>query len=206
MGYRLENPKPHVPRRNLVDMTTPVKLHVSNGTLTHFAFPCWYQEIYPPVPAEIHDRMMHDHYGWPNPDNADHSCQLWIPEYGHDIHYGWPNHRMQECYPHCSHFIDFERTFPIHLLSEYEGYTDASVAWVEEEPDLILVEAHIDPVEDWVVRVDMDIADKDAVFHPRVYHFSVYVNSPERRDLVVLAELIVHPSALPEESSDTITS
>lgn len=188
MAYRTFKPHRPKPQRSIVDIATPVRFYIHNGTMNDFALPCWYQEIYPPIPARVHNRMLHDHHGWPGPRHPDHSCQLWIPEAGHCIH------GMQECHPHCKHYINYSNVFPIHLSSEYEGYTGVSVAWVEE-PEGISINAYIDPVEDWVVRIDVDCMDPNAIEEPQVYKFTVFVNKANRRDIVALAELIVLPSA-----------
>ena len=203
MSYReLKHPKP-VPRRSAVDIATPVKLWVHNGTSAEFAFPCWYQEIHRPVPARLHDRHLHDHHGWPNPRHPDHSCQLWIPEKGLCVH------GYRECHPHCKYYIDYKRVFPIHLLSEEEGYSSAAVKWLDEHEG-INVNAWIDPIEDWVVRVSVDCQDPKAIEEPQKYRMTTFVMSEEqdglaaRRDIVALAELIVLPSAydFSEESED----
>lgn len=191
--YRMKKPKHHEHRRSAVDITTPVKLYVHNGTKTNFAFPCWYQELHRPVPAHIHDRKMHDHHGWPNPTHPDHICQLWIPELGHCVH------GFRECHPHCRHYIDYSKVVPIHLLSEYEGYSpDVDVAWVEK-PDGVTATAQIDQVEDWVVRLHIDAHDAEALEEPQVYKLSLFLNAGTRRDLVVLAELTVLPAAYEPE-------
>lgn len=201
MTYRMKEHRHPVPQRSAVDITTPVKLYVHNGTISNFAFPCWYQEVLPPVPAIRHNRELHDHHGWPNPTHPDHICQLWIPEKGHCIH------GFSECKPHCRHFIDYKKVHPIHLLSEYEGYDrDAIIAFADEDSeDKIDIEGGIDQIEDWVVRIAVDAHDPDAIHEPQVHRFSVYLNrfSGKKggqeiiaRDLVVLAELIVLPSAI----------
>ena len=211
MAYRLREHRHHEPRRTAVDIATPIKLYVHNGTVANFAFPCWYQEIHPPIPANLHDRKLHDHHGWPNPSHPDHICQLWIPEQGHCIH------GMQECHPHCRHYIDYKRVFPIHLTSEYEGYDSADVAWVDK-PDGISAEAYIDPVEDWVVRLHVECMDPNALEEPQHYKLTVFVNSPgestsaksvwhpstSRRDIVALAELVVLPSAYGTDIGDFV--
>lgn len=196
MTYRLHEHKPPKPQRTAVDITTPVKLYMHNGTLSNFAFPCWYQEVLPPVPAIRHDRELHDHHGWPNPSHPDHICQLWIPEKGHCIH------GFSECKPHCKHFIDYKKVHPIHLLSEYEGYESVTVGWVDDHEG-IEATAYIDEVEDWVVRLQINCQDPNALEELQRYRLAVYAyantndeNHPERerKDLVVLAELIVLPA------------
>ena len=191
MTYRMKEHRHPVPQRSAVDITTPVKLYVHNGTISNFAFPCWYQEVLPPVPAIRHNRELHDHHGWPNPTHPDHICQLWIPEKGHCIH------GFSECKPHCKHFIDYKKVHPIHLLSEYEGYgRDAIIAFADEDSeDKIGIGGGVDNAH-----------DPDAIHEPQVHKFSVYLDrylnsaqSPVARDLVVLAELIVLPSAIINE-------
>lgn len=223
MSYRVDSGKrPHKPhaRRTVVDVATPVKLYAHNGTTADFAFPCWYQEVHKPVRAHLHDRHRHDHEGWPSPAHPDHSCQLWAPDL-HECRIG----RHHECSPHCDMYIDMDGISPIHLLDE--GYTEAHVAWatkrkgdgdewiVGEPPEGIDVEAWIDPDEDWVVRVFIDVDDPTALEDPSMYRLTVFVNKPAedvesirrpgvtthipaRSDIVALSELVVLPSAYQE--------
>lgn len=201
MGYRIHEHKYHEPHRSTVDVATPIKIYIHNGTASTFAFPCWYQEVEPPVPALVHDRHWHDHIGWPSPTHPGHSCQLWIPEKHHCLY----DHR--ECHLHCEHFIDYRRVIPIHLLSDYEDYSGADVAWVDE-PEGISINAWIDTVSDWVVRVGVDCRDPNAVREPQHYKFTVFVNNEDaedqqfRRDIVALAELVVLPSAYVTEDNN----
>jgi len=194
MGYRKLEHKRHEPRRTAVNIATPIKLFIHNGETATFAFPCWYQEVKPPIPARLHNHYLHDHHGWPNPSHPDHSCQLWIPEVGGCIH------GFKECSPHCRHYIDYSRVLPIHLLSEYEGYEGAFVSWIGEHEGIVAT-ARIDEDEDWVVKVDVDCKDPNALEEPQRYKFTAFVGSDKdgnvynRRDIVALAELIVLPSA-----------
>lgn len=195
MSYRHHDHKPHKMHRSAVNITTPIKLFIHNGTATSFAFPCWYQEVKPPVPARIHNHHLHDHHGWPSWRHTDHICQMWIPEPGYTI--DGPG----ECRRPFHNYIDYSKVTPIHLLSDYEGYdNEGIVAWVEK-PEGIDATAYVDENEDWVVRVDISANDADAVERPQVYRFSVFLDSSttHRRDLVVLAELIVLPSAYQSE-------
>lgn len=194
MSYRIHEHKPPKPRREVDDVTTPMKLYIHNGVSSDFAFPCYYQEIHKPVPMRPHDRHWHDHIGWPAPSHPGHSCQLWIPEHGCRL----PGH--PECHPHCRHYVDLSTLTPIHLTSSEEGYTTVSVAWVTA-PTGITVTAWIDEEEDWVVHVNVDCKDPNAKEKPQTYKMTVFANAPAangkpaRRDIVALAELVVLPSA-----------
>ena len=53
---------------HLDDTASRTILTVDNGTISHIAIPCFY--------GEDHDRMAHDHAGWPSPRHPDRSCQL----------------------------------------------------------------------------------------------------------------------------------
>ena len=68
MGYRLPDK-----RRHLKDVASESTISVDNGTISNISIPCHYLygEEFP-----HHDRIMHDHLGWPSPDNPDWSCQL----------------------------------------------------------------------------------------------------------------------------------
>lgn len=210
MSYRIHEKPHHHPQRSVVDIATPIKVFAHNGTTEYIAFPCWYQEIHRPIPAHWHHHHWHDHVGWPSPTHPDHCCQLWSPD-RHCCSLGMHH----ECSPHCAHYIDYRNVFPIHLLSEYEGYNGASVAWATENrqaPSGIVATAFIDPEEDWIVRVNLDIDDPAALMEPQKYRFTVFANAPQRTrtnpktgqagrtdpprsDIIALAELIVLPSA-----------
>lgn len=209
MSYRIhEHPRPVGPQRSIVDISTPIKVIVHNGTTANIAFPCWYQEIHRPIPAHHHDHHWHDYVGWPSPTHPDHCCQLWAPD-RHCCSIGMHH----ECSPHCHHYIDYRNVFPIHLTEE--GYTGAAVKWVTDDrtaPTGITATALIDPDEDWVVRVNLDLDDPAALEEVKKYKFTVFANAPQkattnpktgqagrtlpaRSDIVALAELIVLPSA-----------
>lgn len=209
MSYRInERPKPR-PQRSAVDIATPVRLTVHNGATAHFAFPCWYQEVHPPVPAHPHDHHRHDYEGWPSPKHPDHCCQLWAP----DRHMCSVGHR-HECSPHCEHYVDLAFVTPIHLRDE--GYTDAVVAWATEDglaPEGLSVVGWIDEDEDWVVRVSVMPEMAEAREKQQKVRFSVFAEAPAddsakkrygmaRRDLVVLADLTVLPSGYETPTAD----
>lgn len=197
-----KEPRPHA-ERIAADISTPVRLIVHNGVTANFAFPCWYQVIHGPIKMFPHDVMVHDHIGWPQPSHPDRSCQLWAP----DIHC-YIRGAEHDCPPGCRMYLDYDNILPIHLLSDAEGYNSASVAWATEDreaPDGIVATAEIDPNEDWVVRLLIDADDPAALEKPQKYKLTVFVNAPQRTvgartvparsDIVVLAELIVLPSA-----------
>lgn len=197
MSYRIQpKPKPH-PERTLVDVTTPARVYVHNGTIAHLAIPCWYQEVHKPVRLHHHDRHLHDHMGWPSPTHPDHVCQLWSPDQ-HCCTIGMHH----ECTPHCRHYIDLSGLVPIHLLEE--GYTSFSVVFnASDEPptaDQIVAEAYVSELEDWVVRINLDIFDESALYQPQKYKMTVFAsmtddeNKTVRRDIVALTDLIVLPS------------
>ena len=71
MGYRLPAERKgfrpcHV--NHLDDTASHTILTIDNGTISYISIPCFYEEY--------HDRVMHDHVGWPSPDHPDKSCQL----------------------------------------------------------------------------------------------------------------------------------
>lgn len=198
MGYRINHHPRPLPHRGAVDIATPVKLTIHNGTTAHFAFPCWYYEVHKPIPAHPHNYHYHDHIGWPSPSHPDHVCQLWEPDHnccklGH----------KHKCSLHCKNFLDFRGISPIHFLSDYEGYWDgedsdgnriglASVVWdtpeiLDEEgdvvkealepPDGMTAQAWIDPIDDWVVRLLITAHDPKALMHPQHYWLTTFVHA-----------------------------
>ena len=208
MGYRLQPPPPPRPRRTMQDTATPAVVYAHNGTTADLAIPCWYQEVHKPIRMKRHDRKFHDHIGWPCPDHPDDSCQLFEPfEAGHRE----PPHTVMGGHPPVRRLLDMARLTPIHLTSDYEGYSSARVEFVGEHEG-ITASAGIDSLEDWVVRVHFDIKDPNALEEPQTYKFTVFVDADARQrrnpktgqpgttqakrsDIVCLAELTVLPSA-----------
>lgn len=201
MGYRVHEHRPHKARRTIENITTPMRVYTTNGSIADVAFPCYYQEIVKPVPAVHHDIHWHHHIGWPVYNHPDHICQMMYT----------PNtcgHRGG-C-KSCRHYLDARTIFPIHLTDEKEGYAEDGfevVFWTEDgKVDGITATARVDDWEDWVVRVNFQTAIMDAIQHPRHYRFTVFANAPEisedehgrywpaRRDVVGLGELVVLPS------------
>lgn len=71
MGYRLPDKRefdPHL--RHIPDVATHSLISVDNGTISKISIPCFYGC------GEYHDKMIHDHFGWPHPGHPDRSCQL----------------------------------------------------------------------------------------------------------------------------------
>lgn len=203
MGYRLQEPRPPKPRRNVVDLATPMRLFIHNGAIGHFAFPCWYQEVLRPEPAMIHDRRLHDHIGWPDPRHPDHICQAQVQHLGpRELR---PPHRR----PHhvcrfalepskcnhkggcksCRHYLDARTVFPIHLGRSNndvngEGYTNFYVVIVDHHGEIvpssvINARAYVDESEDWVVRLDVEPRLEHAINHPEEFRFTIFGYAPE---------------------------
>ena len=83
---------------------------LANGENKTWSIPCFYFNIERPL--DYHDYHEHDYRGWPGPDKPDMSCQ---------------NPRWWKDYPFVSNiynYIDMSEAVKIHLLSEYEGYTN----------------------------------------------------------------------------------
>lgn len=196
MGYRSFDAAPPRPRRTMVDMATPLKVYAYNGTTARLAIPCFYQEAHAPIRMRHHDRPAHDHRGWPDPKRPDGSCQLYEP-----FEAGWhePPHTMMGGHPPVRRLLDGSRLVPIHLSSEYEGYTGALVAWAGKAPEGVVAEASIDPDQDWVVRVAFDVASPEAVDQCVSRRFSVFAIAADRRDLVSVGELEIIPAAIYEK-------
>lgn len=205
MGYRKLERKPRPKNRNMQDTATPGRIFVHNGATAYFAIPCYYQEVRHPVPAKLHDRLVHDHRGWPDPRSRDRSCQSWdfarcecrrglLPPY-----VGIQSERCG-CEGTCRCYVDMARLFPIHLTRE--GYSKASVNMMGKPQELNAI-AWIDEKDDWVVRVLFDAhitTDADYEFKPITIPFSVKVSrynsqgQVQNRDIVSLGELTILPA------------
>lgn len=69
MGYRLPDQKP-CKRSHIIDLSRQSFIAIDNGTISRISIPCFYRK------NVFHDRMKHDHLGWPYPGHPDDSCQL----------------------------------------------------------------------------------------------------------------------------------
>lgn len=205
-GYRIDAPRPKPKRRTMQKTSTRGTVYVADGTTAHLAIPCYYMEMHRPIPAEPHDRMRHDMLGWPTPDKPDSCCQEW--DFANSCCRRTPH--MKCCPPHCEHFIDMRRLFPIHLLDE--GYTDFEVEMIAA-PGGLSASASVDPVDDWVVRVDITadigmnnlLRSDDMNGTKFITQFSVFATaigdrelSPDlgdRRDLIFNGNIVVIPTA-----------
>lgn len=211
MGYRNDCEVHHhrKPNRTVQKVTTPATFYVTNGQETRLAFPCWYNEILPPMHFRHHCRDLHDHIGWPDPQHVDRSCQEW--DFAkHEPHHGCrdSSHRhapssahvcksgAMHHYHHCSDRLDLGRMHPIHLLKE--GYEKITVQTSDVKSGLA-AKGWIDESEDWVVRVwfKADIAD---LKKPFVTDLAIRANNDELKkiDTIFLGRLVVLPAAMSE--------
>jgi hypothetical protein len=71
MGYRLpEKRDDDWHKRHFLDVAAQSIIVVDNGTISRISIPCFYSN------EVCHDKMAHDHCGWPYPGHPDKSCQL----------------------------------------------------------------------------------------------------------------------------------
>lgn len=173
MGYRLPEE-----RRHMRDLAAQADILVDNGTISRISVPCFYRygHLVPP-----HDRMLHDHLGWPAPDSPDHSCQL--P----------PSHHR--CHMHV--VLD-----PIDLPGE--GYTSVEVSFLDAPSGLEAVGSF----DENMVNVTITAMCPEAVEHDVLVPFSVYAVGESTqdedyplRDVVTKGLLLV--VAGPIETDDT---
>lgn len=176
MSYRVKEHHHHHGHRTMVDMATPMLVSVHNGSTAHLALPLWYQEVQKPMRARHHNIHWHHHVGWPSPNHPDHICQLAYEgrHYGHKCPMG-----HDHCHKTCSHYIDMTQIIPIHLLSDYEHYSDVARVTFADRPEGLSAHGWIDPMEDWVVRVTFFPQIPEAIEEPKHYKFSVFVDAPE---------------------------
>ena len=177
MSYRVkEHHHHHHGRRTLADIATPMLVSVHNGATAHLAIPCWYQEIQKPVRAKHHNVHWHHHVGWPSPNHPDHICQLAYEgrHYGHKCPIG-----HDHCHQTCAHYIDMTQIMPVHLRSDYEGYTGARIVF-DTLPTGLTASAKIDEIDDWVIRVLFDAKLPEAIKEPQQCHFTVFVDAPAK--------------------------
>ena len=72
MGYRLPDHRPDK-KGHIIDLSRQSFIAIDNGAISRISIPCFYRKDI------FHDRMRHDHFGWPYPGHPDDSCQL-LPE------------------------------------------------------------------------------------------------------------------------------
>lgn len=211
MGYRNDcEVHHHKPSRTVQKTTTPATFYVTNGQETRLAFPCWYNEIFPPLRTHHHCRDLHDHVGWPRPRHVDKSCQDWEYAYVENTHCGCRdsshihgiaaesirNAKGTYYFDRCGNRLDLRRMYPIHLTAE--GYKDVIVQ-VGDAKTGLASRGWIDDKQDWVVRVwfKANISDLEK---PLITDLAVRVSNKElmKIDTVFLGKLVVLPSAMHE--------
>ena len=194
MGYRqIEKHKPK-PNRTAQKTATPVRYFMQNGTTFNLAIPCWYKEIHKPIKAHHHCRAKHDHYGWPNPDHPDHSCQ-WH-DFAIECHNPFRHHG--ECHHH-HHYIDMADLFPIHLTKE--GYSKIIIAF-DKELEGLEAEGYIDEKDDWVIRVDFSAYLLEAIDKHVDVRFVVKVADEDETMVDVASFGLLRILPLPLEGND----
>lgn len=211
MPYR-KNTEHRPPRQNrtVEKLTTPGLLLIQNGSITDFAFPCWYQEAHPPIRAHLHCKDWHDHVGEPSPHHPDDSCQpydefaAWWTE-AHEIDRRYPDYHNSPYHLRHAHrrLIDMRGLVPIHLGAE--GYNKVYVS-IKDKPSGLTAEGSIDPYHDHVIRVRFSAAIEEAEDEYKDYRFTVAVGgkfqeSPKSgqkamRDIAVRGILRVMPNIL----------
>lgn len=202
MAYR--KLQPHKPHRNrtMQDTVTPGRTFVHNGATAYLAVPCWYHELRRPKPVRPHNRLVHDHMGWPDPRRPDRGCQNWDfaecrCSKGHYVegpHVPYTGHAGCGMHRHCRDYIDLRKFFPVHLTEE--GYTKAVVD-MENPPAGVKAEAWIDEANDWVVRILFDVAIPNMTEPLRLkYTVRVERGTGNRihRDIVTIGVLDILPA------------
>lgn len=184
MGYRIGEPKPRPPRRDMSAATTPNVIYVPNCTIANLAIPCWYEEVLRPIPARIHNRDLHDHEGWPGPHHPDGSCQ--------EHEFASEEHRH-----HLAWYLDQSNLIPIHLTKE--GYHVVKVALnTDKIPDEIegsvSAVGEIDSKDDWIIRLKFSPKITSYIEDNISIPFSVYAEGDDAVDLVATGKLVVLPT------------
>jgi len=196
-GYRIDAPRPRRRSREMQDTVTPGSIVIHSGETADLAIPCFYQEIHRPIPVRPHDRLRHDTLGWPTPDRPDHSCQEW----DFDRHVCRRTPHMKCDPPHCERYVDMGSLFPIHLREE--GYKTVNVVL---QSDIVEATAHIDEVQDWVIRLGVSSVPDVEMVAPSHTSLALYLVDDAKSsrgaefpsgDLVALMKVTVLPIAIP---------
>ena len=132
------------------------------------------------------------------------------PPHGLQLRHGSvPDTKLGGRIRHCNDFLDMRQFFPIHLLEE--GYNRVTVAFAHRPPGLEVVEAYIDELDDWIVRVIFRAEVDEAVCNLNSMLYTVKVHHPgggrgtaafrqPRTDIVHRGKLIILPT--PWEEGD----
>lgn len=178
MAYRERERKRPI-KRVLHDVATQNRTFVQNGATAHIAIPCWYVEVKRPERVFPHDREMHDHLGWPEPNRPDQSCQ----DAYHLSHLPWAYHDQEQQWRKVNRYLDMSKCIPIHLLEE--GYSEVEVAFANP-PAGLGAEGAIDKEQDWVVRFSFFPMCEDAIEEDVDVPYTVFVLNREKemRDVV----------------------
>lgn len=190
MSYRINEEKhEHKGNRTIEKTITPATFYITNGQEARLAFPCWYKEVFPPIPVQHHCRDWHDHIGWPSPNHPDHICQHWDFA-SHVCHH----HGHKDFCHHCDDFIDLSKLWPIHLIKE--GYEDVTVQVGESIPGL-KAKGSIDEKRDWIVRVWFSamIPNLEKPYETKLA-VRIHNEKLKKTDTVFLGKLIVLPAAM----------
>ena len=191
MGYRFDNRPPLKP-----DDLCPV-FDAYNGAQMVWSFPCFYFEVEQPI--DWHDHKSHDHFGWPYPRHPDQICQG-VPSLGVPS----PNTLWE--------YVDMDKAKKIHLLSEYEDYSGASIVFdtVDEhgnEIDLTGVNADIlirNIPEDWVIDIIFAPTIDDFAGKPKEFMFNTYLQMGELQEIFFRGKLLVLPGPALNGFSDLV--
>lgn len=183
MGYRKNTPPPPKPEELLP------RVVAANGTTAHIALPCWYLEV--EQPEDWHDHHRHDFLGWPAPNHPDHSCQM-LPG------------RPHEWFNKLHGYVDMSKATPIHLSSDYEGYSLVKVSFDDGYTGATVDAAYIDAEEDHIIRIELTVSEEAFADKPHEHIVNVFAYSnehiydgrifPARKDLVARFKLVVTPA------------
>lgn len=200
MSYRINGKKEEChPVRTVQKTSTPGTIYLTNGEGCRLAFPCYYQEILPPVYVQHHCRDWHDHIGMPSPNHPDHICQDWEFAWHHRDGYGPTSHhaihrRYFDDRHICDNYLNMDSLAPIHLIDE--GYERIFVQ-VSDSVSGLTAKGWIDEEDDWLIRilVHANIPNLDKKFETK---FAIRADnkSLNKIDTVFLGRLVVLPSAM----------
>jgi len=181
MQDRASIAKPRDHTASVDEVAGQCTINLTAGELFHIAFPCLYLVIEDPQIIIAHDRMRHDHDGWPSPGHPDHVCQ-------------GLNDTTNAAQPYSKIIgpkkrLDLQKIKPIHLAAE--GYNEVLCDMIGN-PETLLMVGEIDGLRDWVVNVTVDATQipLDSEYH---LPFSVRVASNFDTDPVCTGQLNVLP-------------
>jgi hypothetical protein len=184
-----------MPIRTMQQTVTPMHFYIMEGAKSTFSIPCFYYEPPKPDRAHRHNRLLHDHLGWPNPGHPDTICQHW-----HWADACCGKGHTSPCHRHCRDYLDLNVMIPLRFKAEGGSVNGVRLGGLDGwNANGLTVTASIDTECDWIIRlavsaqtVDTDGKRRDArvaIFMNTVHQSQTYIQPLTTALITVLPAL-----------------